>query len=86
MVKNALKLMRDIRRDCERLGWTPIETKYSLEKGFAVVAVRDKTDGKYSTHVFMPMHGLLSGQYALTEEEARTSVLQRFDDMKGALS
>lgn len=86
MVKNALELMRNIRRDCERLGWAPIETKYSLEKGFAVVAVRDKTDGKYSTHVFMPMHGLLSGQYALTEEEARVSVLQRFDDMKGALS
>ena len=86
MVKNALELMRDIRRDCDRLGWTPIETKYSLEKGFAVVAVRDKTDGKYSTHFFMSSHGLLSGKYALTEEEARKSVLRRFDDMKGALS
>lgn len=84
--KNSLELMRNIRRDCDRLGWAPIQTKYSLEKGFAVVAVRNETDGKYSTHVFMPSHGLLSGQYALTEDEARTSVIQRFDDLKGALS
>lgn len=86
MIKNALELMRDIRRDCKTAGWVPIQTKYSLEKQLAVVAVTHKITGEFSTHVFLPSHGLLSGEYALTEEEARLSVVQRFNDLKGVLS
>ena len=86
-MKNGFNLVNTVRVECHRHGFLMTDIHYSLKEQYAVFSARkisEPIDGlSHSTHLFLPDHGMISGQYGLTKAEASQSLIQRFDDLQG---
>lgn len=86
-MKNGFELINSLRAECYRNGFLMVDVQYSLRDQYAVFSARpvlSKKDGnEFSTHLYRPDHGMVSGQYGLSKAEASKSLIQRFDDLQG---
>jgi len=86
-MKNGFDLINSVRVECHRHGLFMTGVHYSLKEQYAVFSARlisEPIEGlSHSTHLFTPDHGMISGQYGLTKDEAGKALIQRFDDLQG---
>jgi len=86
-MKNGFYLINSLRAECYRHGFLMVDVQYSLKDQYAVFSARpvlsEKDGPEFSTHLYRPDHGMMSGQYGLTKAEASKSLIQRFDDLQG---
>ena len=86
-MNNGFELINSLRAECYRNGFLMVDVQYSLRDQYAIFSARPieshKNGDEYSTHLYMPDHGMLSGQYGLSKAEASKSLIQRFDDLQG---
>jgi len=85
-MKNGFYLINSVRAECHRQGLLMTGFHYSLRDQYAVFSARlisEPENGlSHSTHLFRPDHGMISGQYGLTKEEASKALIQRYDDLQ----
>lgn len=86
-MKNGFEVINSIFAECFRNGFQMIDVHYSLREQYAVFSARERFPEqgkeKYSTHLYIPGHGMISGQYDLTKAQASQSLIERFDDLQG---